>query len=173
MESNHLDRTTRHRRASYIIGLLATIIGGCQPNEGVSQGGNEEPVEIPILRSAHGAHSHERRAMQLVIRDPATLAKVPIVDIPVNFDQEMLLVVTLGQVMSEEYAVVIDRVWQERSKVRVSTRVTQPSPGASPSIATPYCIAVVPRSDLNVAGFSATPPSRSRTWGTSETPKKW
>ena len=94
-------------------------------------------------------------------------------DVPVDFNREMLLIVTLGRVMSDQYAVEIDRVWQERSKVHVSTRVTQPAANAVPTVATPYCIAVVPRSDLNVDGFSATPPVRERSWGESEAPKKW
>ncbi len=111
--------------------------------------------------------------MQLVIRDAATLAKVPIVDIPVNFDHEMLLIVTLGRVMSDQYSVEIDRVWRERSKVHVSTRVTQPASGAAPTVATPYCLAVVPRSDLNVEGFMTRPPPRERSWSASEAPKKW
>ena len=167
-------RTCLRPVSSYIAALLV-IWGalGCQGEGQVQQVNSEQAVELPILRSRNGAHSHENRAMQLVIRDAATLAKVPIVDIPVNFDREMLLIVTLGRVMSDQYSVEIDRVWREKSKVRVSTRVTQPAAGAAPTIATPYCIAVVPRSDLNVAGFLATPPPRERSWSASEAPKKW
>ena len=160
--------------SSYIVAVLL-VCGpfGCNREGGVQQSNSDQAVDFPILRSRNGAHSHENRAMQLVIREAATLARVPIVDIPVNFDHEMLLIVTLGRVMSDQYAVEIDRVWREKSKVRVSTRVTQPAAGAAPTIATPYCIAVVPRSDLNVEGFLATPPARDRSWGTSEAPKKW
>lgn len=163
------------RLASSYIASLLLVVGpiGCNQQEGMQQANSESIVELPILRSRNGLHSHENRAMQLVIRDPATLARVPIVDVPVNFDREMLLIVTLGRVMSDQYSVEIDRVWREKSKVRVSTRVTQPAPGASPAIATPYCIVVVPRSDLNVEGFLATPPKRERSWGTSEAPKQW
>jgi len=167
-------RTKAGRVASYIVGLLMVVAAsGCNHTDGVRETATAGPTEFPILRSTNGLHSHENRAMQLVIRDAATLAKVPIVDIPVDFDREMLLIVTLGRVMSDGYSVEIDRVWQEKSKVHVSTRVTQPAPNAQPTVATPYCIAVVPRSSLNVDGFSATVPARERSWSASEAPKKW
>ena len=106
--------------------------------------------------------------MQLIIHDEATLARVPIEEIPVDFDTEMLLIVTLGQVLSDQYHIEIDRVHRQGSKLHVETRLTRPAPGAPPVIATPYCLAVIPRSDLNVEGFSATPAVRVRTWEPSE-----
>lgn len=167
-------RTRLRFASSYIAGLLLFLgVVGCNREGGIEQATSESTVELPILRSRNGVHSHENRAMQLVVRDAATLARIPIVDVPVNFDREMLLIVTLGRVMSDQYTVEIDRVWREKSKVRVSTRVTQPPAGAPPAIATPYCIAVVPRSDLNVSGFATSPPRRERSWGASEAPKKW
>ena len=168
-------RTWVARPASYILGLLMIwgAIGCNSSSGGIEEAGSPAVEEFPILRSRNGPHSHENRAMQLVVRDAATLARVPIVDIPVDFNHEMLLIVTLGRVMSDQYSVEIDRVWREKSKVHVSTRVTQPAASATPTLATPYCIAVVPRSDLNVAGFLATPPPRDRSWGASEAPTKW
>ena len=167
-------RTCYRLVSSYIVALgLVCGAFGCNQEGGVQQANSEQPVEFPILRSRNGPHSHENRAMQLVIRDAATLSKVPIVDVPVNFDHEMLLIVTLGRVMSDQYAVEIDRVWREKSKLHVSTRVTEPAAGAPPTIATPFCIAVVPRSDLNVDGFLAKPPARDRSWTPSEAPKRW
>jgi hypothetical protein len=129
--------------------------------------------ELPILHQVQGTHSHETRAMQLVIRDPATLAQVPLADVPVDFAREMLLVVTLGRVTSDRCSVAIDRVWREEGHLRVSTVVTPPPAGAAIAMASPYCIAVVPRCDLNVAGFSPEPPARERTWDQSTVPENW
>lgn len=110
--------------------------------------------------------------MQLVVRDQATLAQVPLVDVPVDFPKEMLLIVTLGRVTSNQYAVNIDRVWREGHQLRVSSTVTTPPPGSPLVLASPYCIAVVPRCDLNVAGFSPQPQVRTRSWQQSEPPKR-
>ena len=111
--------------------------------------------------------------MQLVVRDTETLAQVPLGDVPVNFAEEMLLVVTLGRVTSDEYSVNIDRVWREGARLRVDVNVEAPESTGRVAMASPYCIAVVPRCDLNVADFSATVPKRVRSWEQSTPPEKW
>ncbi len=132
-----------------------------------------ECEELAILRQVHGTHCHETRAMQLVIRDAETLAQVPIVDIQVDFSCEMVLVVTLGRVYSEQYAVRIDRVWRSGSQLEVATTLQTPAPGEPTTVASPYCMAVVPRCSLNVRGFAATPPTRIRSWQQSPRPDRW
>lgn len=127
-----------------------------------------EGEELPILHQVAGTHSHESRAMQLVIRDAATLARIPLQDVPVDFAEEMLLIVTLGRVPSDQYSVRIDRVWRQGHRIHVATTVRRPLPGAPLVMASPYCIAVVPRCDLNVLNFAPEPPARERTWGQSE-----
>jgi hypothetical protein len=149
------------------------IVGGCHELHDELHYIPADGEELPILRQAHGAHCHEARAMQLVIRDAATLAKVPLTDVPVDFSREMLLVVTLGRVTSDEYSLSIERVWREGPHLRVSTTVCSPPPGVPTVMASPYCIAVVPRCDLNVAGFSPQPLPRTRTWQQSEPPDKF
>jgi len=124
--------------------------------------------ELPILRQISKVHSHETRPMQLVIRDEAALAKVPLERIPVDFEHEMMLVVTLGRTPSDAYQVRIDRVYRDGGALRVDAIVEKP-PGVSPlAPASPYCIAIVPRSNLNVLNFTADPPTRERTWSQSE-----
>jgi hypothetical protein len=108
--------------------------------------------------------------MQLVVRDPGTLARVPIVDVPIDFEREMMLIVTLGRVTSDQYGAAIRRVWREGSKIKVETDVQQPPRNAPPAFASPYCIAVVPRCDLNVEGFETEPPTRARSWEQSSPP---
>jgi hypothetical protein len=156
-----------------LLGLVVWGLAGCR--EFHQQAGPIPPEgdELPILRQVHGTHCHETRAMQLVIRDPATLAQVPLTDVPVDFSQEMLLIVTLGRVPSDLYTVNIDRVWREGPHIRVSSTVTAPPPETPLIMASPYCIAVVPRCDLNILGFSPQPPTRKRPWQQSAPPEKW
>ena len=111
--------------------------------------------------------------MQLVIRDEATLARVPIADVPVDFSRQMVLIVTLGRVVSEGYSVSIDRVWRQGWTLRVGLTVVAPPPNAGPGVATPFCVAVVPRCDLNVADFSPEPPQRARSWHQSPATTGW
>lgn len=129
--------------------------------------------ELPILRRIAGTHSHETRAMQVVVRDPAMLARIPLADVSVNFANEMLLIVTLGRVTSDQYSVDITRVWREGGRLRVEVTVTAPPPGAPIAMAGPFCIAVVPRCDLNVADFAVEPPKRTRSWEQSTPPENW
>lgn len=153
--------------------LSVLVVIGChQPRTttGVMPAPGEE---LPILHKINGVHSHETRAMQLVVRDLATLAQVPLTDVPVDFKDEMLLVVTLGRVTSDQYSIDIRRVWREGGVLRVETSVLAPGAGVATAMSSPYCIAVVPRCDLNVAEFANTPPARERSWQQSEPPTNW
>ncbi len=111
--------------------------------------------------------------MQVVVRDPAMLARIPLADVSVNFADEMLLIVTLGRVTSDRYSVDVTRVWREGGRLRVEVTVTAPPPGVPIAMAAPFCIAVVPRCDLNVADFAVEPPQRTRSWEQSTPPDKW
>ncbi len=106
--------------------------------------------------------------MQVVVRDSASLAKIPLEDIEVDFSREMLLVITLGSVPSDSYRVRIDRVFREGGSLKVDATIVQPPPGAPLVPASPYCIAVVPQCELNVLNFMPEPPVRDRTWTQSE-----
>ncbi len=128
---------------------------------------------LPILRQVTGTHSHEAQAMQVVVRDPATLSRIPLEDVAVDFSTEMLLIVTLGRVTSDQHAVMIERVWREGHRLRVALVLISPAANAPVVLASPYCIAVVPRCDLNVADFDPEPPRRTRSWRQSPTPSGW
>ncbi len=123
----------------------------------------EDGETLPIIEQIQGAHCGEYTPMKVVIRDPAAFAKLPIVDLPVDFNREMMLVVTLGDVTSDQYNVRITRVWRDGSLIRVETRTTPPPSNAPLVRASPFCVAIVPSSDLNVAGFRTEPPSGRRT----------
>lgn len=155
-----------------LLGMVAVGSGCHDPMPGVSQT-PQEGEELPILRQTAGEHSHETRAMQVVVRDAAMLARISLEDIQVDFAQEMVLIVTLGQVTSDQYRVGIDRVWREGSKLHVAVTIRRPPPGSPVAMATPYCLVVVPRCDLNIAGFKADLPSRDPSWQQSPPPSKF
>jgi len=85
---------------------------------------------------------------------------LPIADVPVDFDRQMVLFVTSGLVPSSGYGVRIERVWQQGNVVKVSLRYLYPGQRVSQPFepCTPYHLVVVPKSDLNVEGFVVEPP---------------
>ena len=158
-------------RMTLIMISAGLTIAGCHEPYGINQFSDGQ--DLPILNQVQGTHSNETRAMQLVIRDTISLSKVPIVDVPVDFSDQMMLIVTLGRMTSDQFSVKIDRVWREGYEIRVATTVNSPPPGAPIAMSSPYCIAIIPRSDLNVTGFLAEPPARVRTWSQSAPPSNW
>ena len=75
----------------------------------------------------------------------------------VDFDHEMVLVAALGPTASADYAVRITRVWRDGAVLRAEVEVAHP-PADSPRRgipASPYHLVVIPKSNLNVAGFTA------------------
>lgn len=157
MPGTQLARTWRLK-----IGLIALLAGGLscaatdkQPAADVS------PLEdLPILWEKSGAYSRIRRMTRVVARDPATLAQLPVTEVPVDFDAQMVLIVGLGPTPINELGVRITRVWRDGSRIRVQERRIHPGVGSSPGFepASPWTVAVVPRSDLNVEGFSTRVP---------------
>ncbi|MCG8406451.1 MAG: protease complex subunit PrcB family protein [Phycisphaerales bacterium] len=142
---------------------------GCHDGHGNIRQLPPDGEELPILEQYAGKHSHESRSMQLVIRDAATFARIPLQDnVPVDFENQMLLIVTLGRVPSDQYGVNVERVWREGHKLHVATAVQSPAPNAPLAMASPYCIVVIPRCDLNVVGFDPEPGQRVRSWSQSE-----
>lgn len=157
-----------------ILGMvLLASTGACRE---YSDGIREVPLdgdELPILRQVCGTHSHETQAMRVVVRDPGTLARIPIQDVPVDFSHEMVLIVTLGRVTSDQYRVAVERVWRDGPTLRVRIIVSSPPAGSPTAMASPFCIAVVPHCDLNVAGFATEPPGRAPSWQQSPLPERW
>ena len=158
---------------AFFCGCIGAAAPGCHEMQPAPQTEPREGEEVKILHQISGVHSHETRPMQLVVRDTDTLAQIPLADVPVNFAEEMLLVVTLGRVTSDEYSVSIGRVWRENGKLRVAINVEAPETAGHLEMSSPYCVAVVPRCDLNVADFSVTVPARTRSWEQSTPPESW
>lgn len=160
----------RHPRTSnsLIAALLLCSGLNCVPPDATIRQEPADGEELPILSQVNRTHSHETRAMQLVIRSEAAMAKVPLEEIDVDFSRNMLLIITLGRVPSDQYQVRINRVVRRGGKLVVDATVVLPPDGAPLAPASPYCIAVVPQSELNVERFTPDPPTRERTWSQSE-----
>jgi len=149
-----------------ILLLVTAALPGCPPPEPmVDQSQTHQVDELDITWSTAGTYSELHQPLRLVIRDSAALAAIPVAEVPVDFNEQMVLVAALGAVPTEGYAVRITRVWRDRRRVYVDVRVTQPQPDGKPpkhALCAPYHIVVVPRSDLNVEGFSTRLPSDPR-----------
>lgn len=149
------------RSGCLTVGLLLATMGGvagCQGEGNNIFRGDPAPEieEYPILYKKAGKYCGAKQEMRLVVRDQAHMAFVPVGDVPVDFSQQMVLFVTLGQVYSDSYDVQIDRVWRQNREIRVGITKTYPPAGEMgyPHPSSPYCLVVVPKSDLNVEGFS-------------------
>ncbi len=146
--------------------VMAALTGtpGCVEHGPSLFGSEPAPVieEYPILYQKAGKYCGAKQEMRLVVRDQAHMAFVPVGDVPVDFNNQMVLFVTTGQVYSESYDIQIDRVWRQDRLVRVGITKTYPQVGdmGYPHPCSPYHLVVVSKSDLNVEGFVAevTPP---------------
>lgn len=113
-------------------------------------------TDVPILWEQSGTYSTLGRAVRLLIRDRAGLAQVPLTDIPVDFETQMVLVAGLGPTLSNEMGIRITRVWEEGGRLRVQERQVHPGAQKTPGVtrASPWTVVIIPRSDLNVEGFT-------------------
>ena len=139
--------------------VLAVWLGmaGCAVTPRVTSQEPQEGTELPVLRESGGTFSSIDRPLRLVIHDPGSLAMLPLEAGPVDFDREMVLVAALGPVASGEYSIRIHRVFRRGSSLHAGVVVGHP-PADAVRVrrrASPYHLVVVPKSELNVAGFGA------------------
>jgi hypothetical protein len=113
--------------------------------------------ELPILNQRQGTYSSIDRAVRAVVHDPGTLAMLGMGGVDVDFDSQMVLLAALGPTPSANYGIRIRRVWRDGWALRAAVEVVHPAVDAPRrgTPASPYHLVVVPRSDLNVVGFSA------------------
>ncbi|MCB9854583.1 MAG: hypothetical protein H6818_02765 [Phycisphaerales bacterium] len=155
------------RRWSVVL-MLVICVAGCGSESGVRDSLPPDGAELPILRTWSRAHSHENRSMRLAIRNAEDLSQIPLDEFDIDFSKEMALIVTLGRMPSDQFHVRITGVRRHRGKLLADVEVIQP-PGDVPLVvASPYCVAIIPRCDLPVDGFAVRPPARSRSWSQSE-----
>ena len=153
MLSVNMRRTTRiWLGLSGVVGLL-----GCTGPRPAADGGpiDASPVDFPILRERRATFSRLSRPVRLVIRDAPTFARLPLAEIEVDFDREMVLIVGLGPVQSDAFGIRITRVRRRgrRLDVGVETIRSEADAPVRGALASPYHLVVVPRSDHNVVGF--------------------
>jgi hypothetical protein len=136
---------------------LVTVIG-CANQEGGLFRGEPAPVieEYPVLYQKAGKYCGAKQEMRLVVRDQAHMSFVPVGDVPVDFNSQMVLFVTTGQVYAESYDIQIDRVWRQDRLIRVGITKSFPQAGemSYPHACSPYYLVVIPKSDMNVEGFA-------------------
>lgn len=141
-------------------GVLALAGPGCTTGDQRVEVQSTALEELPVAWQKSGTYSRIGRMTHVVARDARTLAQLPIAEVPVDFTTQMVLIVGLGPTPTDQIGVRITRVWREGSRIRVQERRIHPgvehSPGLEP--ASPWTIAVVPKSDANVEGFTTRVP---------------
>lgn len=140
--------------------LIFVFLSGCEATSSTRFAHTTDEEELPILWSDSGTYSRLTRNARIVARDWATLAQLPLTEVPVDFDTQMVLIVGLGPTAREASGVRITRVWRSGLVIRVQERQMHPGPGGTSaiSVASPWTICVVPHSDLNVEGFESRVP---------------
>lgn len=143
-------------------GLALVALTGCSQQSGGAAEADEPVEELPILWERHGVYSRIQKPIRIVALDRGTLAQLPITEVEVDFKTQMVLIVGMGPTFRDDIGVRIVRVWRQGGQIQVQERQIHPGDeaGASMGQASPWSIVVVPRSDLNVAGFSARVPPR-------------
>lgn len=116
--------------------------------------------DFPILWQKSGTHSQLIRRVRILARDRATLAQVPLTEVPVDFETQMVLIAGLGPTPSSEQGIRIVRVWRQGSRIRVQERPIHPGADQNPGLepASPWTAVVIPKSDLNVEGYTTQVP---------------
>ncbi len=158
------------RQSMVVITVLALggVIPGCLDERSLTDQLPTDGAALPIIRQWSRTHSHEQRAMRLAIRNAADLSQIPLEEFNIDFESEMALIVTLGRMPSDQFRAQIAGVRRDRGRLVVDVEIVQPPVDTPFQPASPYCIAIVPRCDLPVAGFATRPPPRQRGWSQSE-----
>ncbi len=139
----------RHSTSLFHIGLLiitASITAGCN-STGTAQvqgGAGTEPVEL--LRQTAGSDSGFARIGGYLLNSSAdTTANLS--PLSPDYDTESVIVVSLGEVPTGGFGVIITGVQKQGDKVFVQFTTTQPAPGAivTQAISHPYAAVAVPK----------------------------
>lgn len=144
-------------RGSRAAWLLVFFLA-CGPEQGTAWRDGQEPVvELPILREVSGTWSHISRPVRVVAYDAATLAQIPVTDVPVDFDTEMVLIAALGPTVGQDIGVRITRIWREDGRIHVRDQRLHPGLERTSTLerSSPWTVVVVPRCEAPVEGYSS------------------
>lgn len=138
-----------------VVMCLMLPAGGCSMHRSPEMGGGSSPEDIPILSQSSGTFSPIGRKVRILARDAATLAQLPLAEIPVDFQTQMVLIAGLGPTPSSQQGIRIVRVWREGARIKVQERAIHPGAEQASGLepASPWTAVVIPRSDLNVEGY--------------------
>ena len=148
-------------RGSRAAWLLVMVVA-CTDRQDVQRCPVERVIEdLPILWEASGTWSHVTRPVRIVAYDAATLAQVPVTEVPVDFETQMVLITALGPTLGEDIGVKITRVWREGPRVRVQEQRIHPGLERSAGLerSSPWSVVVVPRCELEVEGYTSRVPA--------------
>jgi hypothetical protein len=140
--------------------LTMAAVSGCRASGGAGTLDMSAAEDIPILWQKSGTYSRISRRTRILARDPATLAQLPLTDVPVNFDTQMVLIAGLGPMPTSQEGIRIVRVWQKGQRIHVQERQIHPGSEERAAIepASPWTVAIIPKSDLNVDGYETRVP---------------
>jgi hypothetical protein len=116
--------------------------------------------ELPIEWEASGTWSHLARAVRVVAYDAPTLAQVPVTEVPVDFNTQMVLITGMGPAPGTDLGIRITRVWRDGNRIRVQERRIHPGMERSPGLdrSSPWAVVVVPRTEMPIEGYSSKVP---------------
>ena len=147
--------------ASLGVTLLACLaLTGCTGTAGSASRDASAAEDIPILWQKSGTHSRLIRRVRILARDRSTLSQVPLTEVPVDFETQMVLIAGLGPTPGSEQGIRIVRVWRQGAQIRVQERPIHPGADQTPGLqpASPWTVVVIPKSDLNVEGYTTRVP---------------
>jgi hypothetical protein len=138
-----------------MIGLM--LAGGCATGDAANRDRADQEIrELPILKQKSGVYSHLHKKVRIVVHDRASWAQIPLKEMDVDFERHMVLVAGMGPTLRDDVGIRITKVWQEDRRIHVQERQIHPGLDTVPSAqpASPWTMVVVPKSDLNVVGYS-------------------
>jgi len=119
--------------------------------------------ELPVLWEHSGHDDRIKTQVRYIAHDAQALAKIPLVDVPVDFETQMVLIASPGPVRSPDVTIRIRRLWTAGPRIRSQIEVIHPTAQQKRPLKlfSPYHLIVVPKSDRNVEGFTSSLPKRA------------
>lgn len=160
----------KHLRKPVVAALTLLGVYGCQTMPSAYPPNSREV--LPILWDHADNYSQITKPLRVVARDASTLSQLPLVEVPVDFKKQMVLIAAMGPVNSDQLGIRITRVERIGTKIKAEVVPVHPGEQKHGGIVrtSPYHIVVVPKCDLNVEGFTATVPKNAMSHTAQMTP---
>jgi hypothetical protein len=124
---------------------------------------DETPQDVPILWERSGQDDRIQGSIRYVAYDEKALARLPLAEVPVDFRTQMVLIAAAGPFKTPDTQIRIKRLWTEGTRIRTHLEIIHPSQAPSTTLRRhcPWHVVVVPRSELNIEGFSTSLPEKA------------